>query len=169
MKTFTPEFLRAEEALFRAAAGGGGEQKLAAIQRLCKQFEIDRGHAIFTYDPAITGAYAVAFSDTDVRFGPLCFEPYTEFGLLLRVIAHEVLHVHQKTKLFPIKSHNERELLAYCDTIFRTDLPPISDKATLRFFVSKGLKYYNALSAWKKFRYRGLSIRLLEEELRLGK
>ncbi len=166
---FTPEFLRAEEALFRAAAAGSGEQRLAAMQRLCTQFGIDRGLAIFTYDPAITGAYAVAFSDTDVRFGPLCFKPYTEFGLLLRVIAHEVLHVHQKTKLFPITSHNERELLAYCDTLFRTDLPPINDKATLRFFVSKGLKYYEALSAWKKFRYRNLATKLQEEQVRLGK
>jgi hypothetical protein len=169
VKNITPEFLRAEEALFRAAAAGGGEQRLAAIQRLCTQFNIDRGKAVFTYDPAITGAYAVAFSDTDVRFSSLCFEPYVEFSLVLRVIAHEVLHVHQKTKLFPITSHNERELLAYCDTLFRTDLPPISDKPTLRFFVSKGLKYYDALPAWKKFRYRNLSFKLQEAQLKLGK
>jgi hypothetical protein len=147
---------------FLASINGNDEDKTKALYEICRVYGIQHGKAVMRYDSKIEKAYAISIGKTDVCFGPLFFDPKEEFGVIVRVIAHELIHVEQKTKLFPIRSHNERELLAYCDTLFRTDLPSIERKYTLRFFTEKAIDYYTKLSTWKKWRYKSLYERLIK-------
>lgn len=52
-----------------------------------------------------------------------------------------------------MEEHEEREFLAYYDTITRTDMPEIKDMATLKMFVNKAISYYNNLTDSKKLAY----------------
>ena len=67
--------------------------------------------------------------------------------LMLCLLAHEMVHVHQKTIKPFVLDKNEREWQAYYEMLFHKtfpSLPQISNSST-RFFGNKALQYYNLM------------------------
>lgn len=67
--------------------------------------------------------------------------------LMLSLLAHEMVHVRQKTREPYVLDKNEREWQAYCQMLFGTvfpNLPEISNYHK-KFFASKALEYYNRM------------------------
>ncbi len=67
--------------------------------------------------------------------------------LMLTLIAHEMVHVHQKAKGFEVNDKNEREWQAYYEMIFHKiypQIPEVSDYQK-KFFALKSLDYYKRM------------------------
>jgi hypothetical protein len=138
-------------------------KEIDAINWLCSTLHLNSSNAFFRMAPEIRGAYAIAQGNRpiEILLSPLIFAEDFDFGLLTRILAHELLHVEQRTRrFFPINDHNEREILAYADTLFRQDLPPVASKMVRQDFALKALDYYPRLSWWKQLRYRKLKEQL---------
>jgi hypothetical protein len=134
----------------------------AAVAVLCDELGLSYKHAVFIVAPEIRNAYAIAksYKPIEIQLSPEILAENFDFGLLTRILAHELLHVEQRTRFLPIKSHDEREFLAYADTLFRTDLPPIASKSVRKMFLEKGLSYYPRLSKWKQWWFRNIKAEL---------
>jgi hypothetical protein len=134
----------------------------AAVAVLCDELGLCYKHAVFIVAPEIRNAYAIAksYKPIEIQLSPEILAENFDFGLLTRILAHELLHVEQRTRFFPIKSHDEREFLAYADTLFRTDLPPIASKSVRKMFLDKGLSYYPRLPKWKQWWFRDVKAEL---------
>ena len=82
--------------------------------------------------------------------------------LMLCLIAHEMVHVHQKTTKPFVLDKNEREWQAYYEMLFHKifpSLPEISDFNT-RFFCNKALQYYNLMGENSPLQQKYLSQKL---------
>ena len=70
-----------------------------------------------------------------------------EYSLILMVnlLAHEMLHVKQKSPEIALQDRNEREWQAYYELLFHKEFPlvPIASAFHLKFFAEKALVYYN--------------------------
>lgn len=134
-----------------------------ALETLCDRLRLDRTNAAFRIAPEIRQAFAIASGSkpVEILISPVLLEPSFDFGLLVRILAHELLHVEQRTRrLFPMRNHDERELLAYADTLLRTDLPAIASNYVKKEFVKKGLSYYPRLPKWKQWLHRDVKAQL---------
>ncbi|MGL5892329.1 MAG: hypothetical protein ACRC3B_20720 [Bacteroidia bacterium] len=127
----------------------------AAVAVLCDELGLSYKHAVFVLAPEIRNAYAIAkdYNPIVIQLSPEILAENFDFGLLTRILAHELMHVEQRTRFFPMKNHDEREFLAYADTLFRTDLPPIASKSVKKMFLEKGLSYYPRLPKLKQWWY----------------
>lgn len=67
-----------------------------------------------------------------------------ELGLMLNLIAHEMIHVGQKEMIGEFPDKNEREWLAYCEMLFHTTYPQVPDVKDhqKKFFANKAFEYY---------------------------
>ena len=67
--------------------------------------------------------------------------------LMLNLLAHEMLHVHQKSAEIALQDRNEREWQAYYEMLFHKKFPLIPTLSTyyLKAFAIKGLSYYNKM------------------------
>jgi hypothetical protein len=67
--------------------------------------------------------------------------------LMLNLLAHEMIHVSQKTKENLIEDKNEREWQAYYEMLFHRIFPQIPELSDFhkRFFAKKALEYYNRM------------------------
>lgn len=67
--------------------------------------------------------------------------------LMLTLIAHEMVHVHQKAKGFEVSDKNEREWQAYYEMIFHKIYPQIPEVENhqKKFFANKAIEYYNRM------------------------
>lgn len=75
------------------------------------------------------------------------------FGVIVRSIYHELIHVNQRAVL-GIVDPNEREFLAY----YRGSLNapwyfPAADQANINLWTSKAIQYYNNLSPGNQIKY----------------
>jgi len=70
-----------------------------------------------------------------------------ELGLMLNLIAHEMIHVGQKVVINQYPDKNEREWLAYYEMLFHTTYPQVPDVKDHQriFFGNKGIEYYNRM------------------------
>jgi hypothetical protein len=70
-----------------------------------------------------------------------------EFKLILNLLAHEMVHVIQKTPGYIVMDKNEREWQAYYEILFHTNFPLVPDVKPhhKKFFGNKGLEYYNRM------------------------
>jgi hypothetical protein len=70
-----------------------------------------------------------------------------EFILMLNLIAHEMIHVRQKSTGNFVDDRNEREWQAYYEMLFHKIYPQIPDvpKHQLIFFANKALDYYSKM------------------------
>ena len=66
---------------------------------------------------------------------------------MLNLLAHEMIHVGQKTKENSIEDKNEREWQAYYEMLFHEKFPQIPEVSDFhkRFFAKKSLEYYNRM------------------------
>jgi hypothetical protein len=67
--------------------------------------------------------------------------------LMLILIAHEMVHVHQKTVKPYVLDKNEREWQAYYEMNFHVLFPQVPEISNFhkRFFANKGLEYYERM------------------------
>lgn len=70
-----------------------------------------------------------------------------DLSLILVLIAHEMLHVRQKTQHPFVTDKNEREWQAYCEMLFHTHFPQIPDAPDFnqKQFCEKALEYYKRM------------------------
>jgi hypothetical protein len=136
----------------------GEAHYMEAIQYLIDTYGLDATYATMSYDATITNALAITggaagdYPTVPVRFSPIPFDKGTDFGIICRGVAHELMHSKQKV-LDKMGSHDEREFLAYYDTLTRTDMPEIKDMVNLKIFVTKAINYYNNLPLDKQTLY----------------
>ena len=139
-----------------------GTPGAAALATLCDELGLIRTGSVFRIAPEIRQAYAIAsgHKPIEIQISPEILAETFDFGLLTRILAHELLHVQQRTRLFPMNDHDEREFVAYADTLLRNDLPPIGSLYVKREFLKKGLSYYPRLSKWNQWWYRDVKAEL---------
>lgn len=67
--------------------------------------------------------------------------------LMLNLLAHEMVHVQQKTKENTVTDKNEREWQAYYEMLFHILFPQIPELSPFhkKFFARKALEYYNRM------------------------
>lgn len=70
-----------------------------------------------------------------------------EFNLVINMLAHEMLHVRQKSPKMMIEDKNEREWQAYYEMLFHTNFPQVPDVSDFhkKFFAEKALVYYSRM------------------------
>lgn len=70
-----------------------------------------------------------------------------DFVLMLNLLAHEMVHVIQKSTQPYIQDRNEREWQAYYEMLFHKIFPQIPDSsvAQRKFFANKAIEYYNRM------------------------
>lgn len=70
-----------------------------------------------------------------------------DLSLVLNLIAHEMLHVRQKTQEPVVEDKNEREFQAYCEMLFHKNFPLIPDAPDFnrKQFCEKALEYYKRM------------------------
>ena len=69
------------------------------------------------------------------------------FELVINLLAHEMVHVIQKSAEYKIQDRNEREWQAYYEMLFHTNFPLIPEASDFhkKHFATKGLEYYNRM------------------------
>ena len=70
-----------------------------------------------------------------------------DLTLVLNMLAHEMLHVRQKSPQMMIADKNEREWQAYYEMLFHTNYPQIPTLSDyyIKFFGEKALVYYSRM------------------------
>lgn len=70
-----------------------------------------------------------------------------EFVFILNLLAHEMVHVIQKSPNVKMEDKNEREWQAYYEMLFHKMFPQIPDAGNFhrKYFANKGLLYYNRM------------------------
>lgn len=70
-----------------------------------------------------------------------------DFVLMLNLLAHEMVHVIQKTTTPFIEDRNEREWQAYYEMLFHKLFPQIPEPSLYhrKFFANKAIEYYNRM------------------------
>lgn len=70
-----------------------------------------------------------------------------QLELMLNLLAHEMVHVGQKTKENLVEDKNEREWQAYYEMLFHKIFPQIPEVSSFYkiFFGNKALEYYNRM------------------------
>lgn len=69
--------------------------------------------------------------------------------LMLNLLAHEMLHVRQKSAEIAIQDRNEREWQGYYEMLFHKNFPLVPDASNFhkKHFATKGLEYYNRMGS----------------------
>lgn len=89
-----------------------------------------------------------------------------DLTLVLNMLAHEMLHVRQKSPRMMILDKNEREWQAYYEMLFHTNFPQIPELSDyyLKFFGEKALIYYSRMGEGSE-----LQIKYAEQKLEVEK
>ena len=87
--------------------------------------------------------------------------------LMLTLLAHELVHVAQKTIKPYVLDKNEREWQAYCEMLFNKRYPNVPQISNFhkRFFANKALEYYNRMGENSDLQLKYLSQKLQVESL----
>lgn len=72
-----------------------------------------------------------------------------EFTMMLNLLAHEMIHVMQKSPEFLIIDKNEREWQAYTEMLFHTVFPQIPNASVSQrlLYAKKAIEYYNRMES----------------------
>ena len=67
--------------------------------------------------------------------------------LMLNLLAHEMLHVKQKSEKYKVEDKNEREFQAYYENLFHKEFPIIPELSPFqqKAFGNKALEYYKRM------------------------
>ncbi len=70
-----------------------------------------------------------------------------ELGLMLNLIAHEMIHVGQKVAINEFPDKCEREWQAHYEMLFHKTYPQVPDmkEVQIKFFANKAFEYYNRM------------------------
>ena len=95
-----------------------------------------------------------------------------ELILMLNLIAHEMIHVEQKSYLNKFPDRNEREWQAYYEMLFHKVYPQVPNASTFhrKFFANKAFEYYNRMEKdgelQRKYAAQKVEIEQLLKELK---
>lgn len=95
-----------------------------------------------------------------------------ELVLMLNLIAHEMIHVEQKSHLNKFPDRNEREWQAYYEMLFHKVYPQVPNASTFhrKFFANKAFEYYNRMEKdgelQRKYAAQKVEIEQLLKELK---
>lgn len=95
-----------------------------------------------------------------------------DLTLVLNVLAHEMLHVRQKSPKMMILDKNEREWQAYYEMLFHTNFPQIPELSDYykNFFGEKALIYYRRMGEGSelqaKYQEQKIEVEKLLQELK---
>ena len=89
-----------------------------------------------------------------------------DLTLVLNMLAHEMLHVRQKSLRMMILDKNEREWQAYYEMLFHINFPQIPELSDYykKFFGEKALVYYSRMGEGSE-----LQLKYLEQKLEVEK
>lgn len=70
-----------------------------------------------------------------------------DFNIVINMLAHEMLHVYQKSPEVMMQDRNEREWQAYTEMLFHTQFPSLPDVSDYhkKAFGEKALEYYKQM------------------------
>ncbi len=90
-----------------------------------------------------------------------------DISLALNLLAHEMLHVKQKTQYPFVEDKNEREFQAYCEMIFHAAFPQIPELSDFykKFFAEKALVYYGRMGENSELQQKYAAQKLEIEDL----
>ena len=95
-----------------------------------------------------------------------------DLSLVLVLIAHEMLHVRQKSQPPYVEDKNEREWQAYYEMLFHKEFPLVPDVSDFhkKFFGEKALEYYRRMGEnsdlQKKYVYQKIEVEDLIQALK---
>ncbi|MEW5677494.1 hypothetical protein ABGT15_14380 [Flavobacterium enshiense] len=89
------------------------------------------------------------------------------FELILNLIAHEMVHVMQKSKENPVLDKNEREWQAYYEMLFHKIFPKIPECSDFhkKFFAQKAIEYYKRMGEGSELQQKYAGQKLEVENL----
>jgi len=89
-----------------------------------------------------------------------------DLALVLNLLAHEMLHVRQKSSRMMIMDKNEREWQAYYEMLFHINFPQIPELSDYykKFFGEKALIYYSRMGEGSE-----LQLKYLEQKIEVEK
>ena len=89
------------------------------------------------------------------------------FELILNLIAHEMVHVMQKSKENPVLDKNEREWQAYYEMLFHKIFPKIPEVSDFhkKFFATKAFEYYKRMGEGSELQQKYAQQKLEVENL----
>lgn len=89
------------------------------------------------------------------------------FEMVINLIAHEMVHVIQKSKEHMIMDKNEREWQAYCEMLFHKVFPRIPECSDFhkKFFAEKALEYYKRMGEGSELQQKYAQQKLEVENL----
>lgn len=89
-----------------------------------------------------------------------------DLTLVLNLLAHEMLHVRQKSSRMMIMDKNEREWQAYYEMLFHINFPQIPELSDYykKFFGEKALIYYSRMGEGSE-----LQLKYLEQKIEVEK
>ena len=90
-----------------------------------------------------------------------------DLTLVLNMLAHEMLHVRQKSPRMMIVDKNEREWQAYYEMLFHTNFPQIPELSDYykKFFGEKALIYYSRMGEGSELQFKYLVQKLEVDKL----
>lgn len=85
-----------------------------------------------------------------------------DLALVLNMLAHEMLHVRQKTKGQVIEDKNEREFQAYYEMLFHTQFPQIPTASDFfqKQFATKAYEYFRRMGEGSELQIKYASQKL---------
>ena len=95
-----------------------------------------------------------------------------ELNLIVNMVAHEMLHVRQKSPETLVEDKNEREFQAYYEMLFHKEFPLVPDVSDFhkKFFGEKALEYYRRMGEnsdlQKKYVYQKIEVEDLIQALK---
>ncbi len=89
-----------------------------------------------------------------------------DLSLVLVLIAHEMLHVRQKSQPPYVEDKNEREWQAYYEMLFHTHFPQIPDAPVFnqKQFCEKALEYYKRMGEGSALQLKYADEKILVEQ-----
>jgi len=87
--------------------------------------------------------------------------------LMLNLLAHEMIHVKQKSPELALQDRNEREWQAYYEMLFHKEFPLVPDASDYhrKSFANKGLEYYNRMGEGSDLQLKYAKEKLEVEQL----
>lgn len=89
------------------------------------------------------------------------------FEMILNLIAHEMVHVIQKSKEHAVSDKNEREWQAYYEMLFHRIFPLVPECSNFhkKFFAAKAIEYYNRMGVGSELQQKYAQQKLEVENL----
>lgn len=90
-----------------------------------------------------------------------------DFNLVINLLAHEMLHVRQKSAESLVEDKNEREFQAYTEMIYHEVFPQIPNVSEFhqKAFAEKAIIYYNRMEKDRELQQKYLARKLELEDL----